>query len=189
MAGSEPWASTRDENVAEDDDDDENAPLKPGARSRGAYKKKRTPRIWRYRFQPYIDTPIYKIFDPQFSDAVGRNYCVLESGPLFDEYVARGNINLATWASPITYMREAAPGTEREDKDFGTQILLFRMPLYRDKRVPIDPEIDGGYIKLTDMATTRVCTITYEQCVWNKKSRFGTLICTSFKVSNDFADE
>jgi hypothetical protein len=142
---------------------------------------------------------------PQFEDRQDRKerekrqprtYDIITEGALFNDFVARGNINPRTWINPHTYLMSDVAATaggalDEDEVDLGPQLLNVALPLER-RAVDYADFTEGqpaeGAITLTHRATRRRCVIQFSAGAFPERSRHGYLFCDRFIVYRDLVD-
>jgi hypothetical protein len=137
-------------------------------------------------------------FLPQFVDGDNRDYQIMDSGAIFDDYMSRGELLQYRWENPHRKLVDLSGKRLGNEVNMGSQLLIFQLPR-SDKPQgkaklstpdeplrPPNPSEDGGMLWLTHLITKRRCRITYEVVVWSpKRRRQGYIFCSTFVLLDD----
>lgn len=157
-----------------------------------AVAKKQQQGVW------HIQPNFLEGFFPQFTDSDGREYMIMTSGPIFNDYMLKGDLQQYRWKDPQQVLIQVSGIKLGTEISMGSQLLIFRLPksnapqgkakfsMPEEPLRPPNSSEDGGMLWLSHLGTKRRCRITYEVVVWSpKRRRQGYLFCNTFTLLDD----
>jgi hypothetical protein len=132
----------------------------------------------------------------QFQDDKQREYDIVTTGALFDDYAARGQLQPEDWVNPNVYLLGDKERVE-DEVDLGPQLLVVTLPRdrfrkhYSDLDTPRGDPATLGQVVLIHRATRRRCVAHFTAGgagSFHPNNRHGYLFCQSFVVYVDVID-